>query len=138
MVLSQLNKTVGSMAVLQCGLQQDLHQIQQLFESKNKELVDLFAQLANHMKYLEMVGVPDELKSQRVLQGEYLLVRLRTQLLAEYSSIQQALSSKPGVAIEKLFSGRLSVVKDYLAQLNQFRADMEAVQRTRYIDTFRR
>ena len=65
-------------------------------------------------------------------------MRLRTQLLAEYSSIQQALSSKPGVAIEKLFSGRLSVVKDYLAQLNQFRADMEAVQRTRYIDTFRR
>lgn len=119
-------------------VQQDLSRIQALFVEKNAELVGMFNQLSAHMTALGSMDLPDELKSQRVLQGEFLLVRLRTHLLAEYSSLQQALSTRPGAGAEKLFSARLSVVRDYLSQLNQFRADMEAVQRTRYIDSFRR
>lgn len=127
------------MGVIQQGTpQQNLLHIQELFAEKNTELVGLFNQLSTHMQLLGNFDLPDELKSQRVLQGEFLLVRIRTHLLAEYSSLQQALSTKPGAGAEKLFSARLVTVKDYLAQLNQFRADMEAVQRTRYIDSFRR
>ena len=108
-----------------------LRSCQQKFEAQERMLSGLFSQLDSELDKLGNMGLSLSAKNDIVMSTEYLLVRLRSKLISELSSIQMVLSGGPVVAIQKAFKERLNTVLVYLARLNELRADFELIQRTR-------
>lgn len=114
-----------------------LRSCQQKFEAQECMLSGLFSQLDSELDKLGNMGLSLSAKNDIVMSTEYLLVRLRSKLISELSSIQMVLSGGPVVAIQKAFKERLNAVLVYLARLNELRADFELIQRTRYTNNWR-
>jgi hypothetical protein len=114
-----------------------LRSCQQKFEAQERMLSGLFSQLDSELDKLGNMGLSLSAKNDIVMSTEYLLVRLRSKLISELSSIQMVLSGGPVVAIQKAFKERLNTVLVYLARLNELRADFELIQRTRYTNNWR-
>jgi hypothetical protein len=114
-----------------------LRSCQQKFEAQERMLSGLFSQLDSELDKLGNMGLSLSAKNDIVMSTEYLLVRLRSKLISELSSIQMVLSGGPAVAIQKAFKERLNAVLVYLARLNELRADFELIQRTRYTNNWR-
>lgn len=114
-----------------------LRSCQQKFEAQERMLSGLFSQLDSELDKLGNMGLSLSAKNDIVMSTEYLLVRLRSKLISELSSIQMVLSGGPVVAIQKAFKERLNAVLVYLARLNELRADFELIQRTRYTNNWR-
>lgn len=114
-----------------------LRSCQQRFEAQERMLSGLFSQLDSELDKLGNMGLSLSAKNDIVMSTEYLLVRLRSKLISELSSIQMVLSGGPAVAIQKAFKERLNAVLVYLARLNELRADFELIQRTRYTNNWR-
>lgn len=108
------------------------------FADQDTMINSLFVQLDTE---LDKLGDPSRSRSDKndvVLESEYLLTRLRSKLLVELSSIQKVLNSVSNAGATKLFKERLNMVMVYLGRLNDLRADFEVIQRTRYVDNWRR
>lgn len=114
-----------------------LRSCQQKFEAQERMLSGLFSQLDSELDKLGNMGLSLSAKNDIVMSTEYLLVRLRSKLISELSSIQMVLAGGPVVAIQKAFKERLNAVLVYLARLNELRADFELIQRTRYTNNWR-
>lgn len=108
------------------------------FADQDTMINSLFVQLDTELDKLGDLSRSRSDKNDVVLESEYLLTRLRSKLLVELSSIQKVLNSVSNAGATKLFKERLNMVMVYLGRLNDLRADFEVIQRTRYVDNWRR
>lgn len=108
------------------------------FAEMEQEYSGLFAQLDGSLGRLGIDGLSARQREDVLLDSEYLLVRLRSRILCELSSVQSVLSMELRPLLVDLFKARQGVLTSYMSRLNELRADCEVIQRTRYVDSFRK
>lgn len=108
------------------------------FQSLEKEYAGMFQQLDGSLGRLSVAGLSARQREDFLLDSEYLIVRLRSRLLSEVSSINTILAVEQRPLVVDMFKARMSTLTSYFTRLNELRADCEVVQRTRYVDSFRR
>lgn len=136
------NETVVTGEVNTASAELSLPETMQRFRGKfnvlEVEYEQMFRQLSSSLNRLGIDGLSARQREDVVLDSEYLIVRLRSRIMCEIASVQKVLSLELRPLLVDLLKSRLGVLTSYMVRLNELRSDCEVVQRTRYVDSFRK
>ena len=79
-----------------------------------------------------------DVKFDKLIAIEYLIVRVRSRVMRELTNVQHALSKSGGTSFDRVFKDRYNTVVMFCQRLNEFRDDIALVQRSMYSRTFGR
>lgn len=115
----------------QVTLSQQTASLKDTFHKVDVEINSMFEELESVMEPLSDSSISHSTKFDILIGAEYLLVKIRTRVLRELSSIQSvfSMSTKSDVA-DRLFKERYNTVILMCQRLNEFRDDMLLVQRS--------